>query len=142
MTASNFHSKPSVPAAVADLDLALVAEVLARNGCNVSDAAAELHVPPSDLRRLMWSKPKLQDEAFEVVEGRLDLAEKNIGEALRSDDPRMRVAASMFTLRNCRFTLIVETARVRYFRALLETCLFSRHPNWDWRPIFVHLKWD
>ena len=72
MTASNFHSKPSVPAAVADLDLALVAEVLARNGCNVSDAAAELHVPPSDLRRLMWSKPKLQDEAFEVVEGRID----------------------------------------------------------------------
>src|SRR5208283_4127188 len=42
----------------------------------------------------------------------------------------------------CRFTLIAETARVRYFRALPETRLFSRHPNWDWRPIFVHLKWD
>jgi hypothetical protein len=42
----------------------------------------------------------------------------------------------------CRFTLIAETGRVRHFRALSETRLFSRHPNWDWRPIFVHLKWD
>ena len=42
----------------------------------------------------------------------------------------------------CRFTLIAETGRVRHFRALPETRLFSRHPNWDWRPIFVHLKWD
>ena len=42
----------------------------------------------------------------------------------------------------CRFTLIAETGRVRDFRALPETCLFSRHPNWDCRPIFVHLKWD
>jgi hypothetical protein len=31
---------------------------------------------------------------------RLDLAEKNIYEALRSDDPRRRDAASMFTIRN------------------------------------------
>jgi hypothetical protein len=44
--------------------------------------------------------------------------------------------------RGCRFTLIAETGRVRHFRALPETRLFSRHPNWDWRPIFVHLKWD
>ena len=44
--------------------------------------------------------------------------------------------------RVCRFTLIAETGRVRHFRALPETRLFSRHPNWDWRPIFVHLKWD
>ena len=43
---------------------------------------------------------------------------------------------------DCRFTLIAETGRVRHFRALPETRLFSRHPNWDWRPIFVHLKWD
>jgi hypothetical protein len=42
----------------------------------------------------------------------------------------------------CRFTLIAETGRVRHFRALPETRLFSQHPNWDWRPIFVHLKWD
>jgi hypothetical protein len=36
--------------------------------------ALELGVPPSDLRRLMWSDQKLQDGAFEVVERRLDLA--------------------------------------------------------------------
>ncbi len=57
-------------------------------------------MPATDLRRLMWTNPRLQDQAFEVVEARLDKAEKNITEALHSDDPRMRVAASMFTLRN------------------------------------------
>jgi hypothetical protein len=40
------------------------------------------------------------DAAAEIEERRLDLAEKNIFEALRSDDPRRRDAASMFTLRN------------------------------------------
>jgi hypothetical protein len=48
----------------------------------------------------MWSRPDLQDQAFEVVEARLDKAERNIHEALYSDDPRMRVASSMFTIRN------------------------------------------
>jgi hypothetical protein len=100
MSASDFRSKPIVPAIVADLDLSEVAEVLARCGCNVSDAARDLNVPPSDLRRLLWANPALQDQAFEVVEGRLDLAEKNIAEALRSEDPRFRIAASIFTLRN------------------------------------------
>ena len=38
--------------------------------------------------------------AVELEERRLDLAEKNIYEALRSDDPRRRDAASMFTIRN------------------------------------------
>jgi hypothetical protein len=37
---------------------------------------------------------------LEVVEGRLDLAERNIAESLRSDDGRERLAASMFTIRN------------------------------------------
>jgi hypothetical protein len=93
-------SQPNVSATVADLDLAEVTEVLARHACNVTDAAADLNVPASDLRRLMWANPKLQDAAFEVVESRIDKAEKNINEALHSDDPRMRVAASMFTIRN------------------------------------------
>ena len=35
-----------------------------------------------------------------MEERRLDLAEKNIFEALQSDDPRRRDAASMFTIRN------------------------------------------
>jgi hypothetical protein len=91
---------PGVPATVANLDLAVVVEVLARHACNVTDAAQDLGVPPSDLRRLMWSNPKLQDEAFEVVEARLDTAEKNIAEALKSEDSRRRDAASFFVLRN------------------------------------------
>jgi hypothetical protein len=77
-----------------------VGEVLARHACNVTDAARDLGVPPSDLRRLLWANPKLQDGAFEVVEARLDTAEKNIAEALKSEDGRRRDAASFFVLRN------------------------------------------
>jgi Bacterial regulatory protein, Fis family len=93
-------SSPIVPATVADLDLNVISEALSRHGCNVSDAAKHLGVPPSDLRRLLWANPALHDQAFEVVEARLDLAEKNIGEALTSDDSRRRDAASTFTIRN------------------------------------------
>jgi hypothetical protein len=57
-------------------------------------------VPASDLRRLLWANPKLQNGAFEVVEARLDTAEKNIAEALKSEDSRRRDAASFFVLRN------------------------------------------
>jgi hypothetical protein len=90
----------NVPATVAGLDLAVVAAALERHACNITDAARTLDVPPSDLRRLLWSNPGLQDAAFEMVEARLDLAEKNIAEALTSDDSRRRDAASMFTIRN------------------------------------------
>jgi Bacterial regulatory protein, Fis family len=90
----------SLPATVADLDLPLVAEALARHSGNVTDAAAELRVPPSDLRRLLWANSSLQDQAFETVEARLDTAEKNIHEALASEDSRRRDAASFFVLRN------------------------------------------
>ena len=90
----------SLPATVANLDLLLVAEALARHGCNVTDAAADLKVPPSDLRRLLWDNSSLQDQAFETVEARLDTAEKNIHEALASEDSRRRDAASFFVLRN------------------------------------------
>ena len=48
----------------------------------------------------MWANPKLQDKSSEVVEGQLDLAEKNIAKSLRSNDGRERLAASMFTIRN------------------------------------------
>ena len=58
MSASNFHNKPIVPATVANLDLAVVVEALSRCGCNVTDAALDLGVPPSDLRRLLWANPK------------------------------------------------------------------------------------
>jgi hypothetical protein len=84
----------------ADLDHDVVAQTLARHSCNVSDAAAELGVRPSDLRRLMWGDPGLQDAAFEQVEARLDKAEANIFEALHSEDSRRRDAASFFVIRN------------------------------------------
>jgi hypothetical protein len=100
MNVSNFHKKPVVPATVADLDHTAVVDALARHGCNVTDAAQDLGVPASDLRRMMWANSSLQDQAFETVEARLDKAEKNIAEALDSDDSRRRDAASFFVLRN------------------------------------------
>ena len=54
----------------------------------------------ADLRRLLWARPQLADAAVEIEERRLDKAKQNIYEALRSDDPRRRDAASMFTIRN------------------------------------------
>jgi hypothetical protein len=50
----------------------------------------------ADLRSLLCAKPHLTDMAVELEERRLDLAEKNIYEALRSDDSRRRDAASFF----------------------------------------------
>jgi tRNA A58 N-methylase Trm61 len=55
----------------------------------------ELGVGSGDLRRLLWANPHLTDMAVELEERRLDLAEKNIYEALRSDDSRRRDAASI-----------------------------------------------
>jgi hypothetical protein len=100
MSASNFHAVPKVPDSVAHLDPDVVVEALSRHRVNDSDAAGELGVASADLRRLLWANPQLTDAAIEIEERRLDLAEKNIYEALRSDDLRRRDAASMFTIRN------------------------------------------
>jgi hypothetical protein len=93
---------PFVPSAVKDLDEDVVVEVLSRLGVNVSEAASELGVASGDLRRLLWANPKLTDAAAEIEERRLDLAEKNIAEALHSGDARLRIASSFFTIRNSR----------------------------------------
>jgi hypothetical protein len=93
-------AKPIVPESVKHLDPDVVVEVLSRHAINVSEAADELGVASADLRRLLWARPQLVDAAAEIEERRLDLAEKNIYEALRSDDPRRRDAATMFTIRN------------------------------------------
>ena len=100
MTASDFHGKPVVPNCVKHLDPDVVVEVLSRHGVNVSEAASELGVASGDLRRLLWARPQLADAAVEIEERRLDKAEANIFEALHSEDPRRRDAASMFTIRN------------------------------------------
>ena len=93
MSLSNFHTVPKVPDTVAHLDLGVVVEALSRHAINVSDAASELGVGSADLRRLLLAKPQLTDAAAEIEERRLDLAEKNIFEALKSDDPRRRDTA-------------------------------------------------
>jgi hypothetical protein len=100
MSASRFNVAPQVPNTVAHLDPDVVIETLSRHAINVSDAAAELGVASADLRRLLWAKPHLSDAAVELEERRLDLAEKNVLEGLKSDDPRTRLAASFFTIRN------------------------------------------
>ena len=100
MTASDFHGKPVVPDTVKHLDPDVVVEVLCRHGVNVFEAASELGVASSDLRRLLWARPQLADAAVEIEERRLDKAEANIFEALHSEDSRRRDAASMFTIRN------------------------------------------
>jgi hypothetical protein len=98
MSVTNFHLVPKVPDSVAHLDPDVVVEVLSRHGVNVSDAADELGVASADLRRFLCAKPHLTDMAVELEERRLDLAEKNIYEALRSDDSRvvMRLRCSPF----------------------------------------------
>jgi hypothetical protein len=100
VSVSNFVARSKVPDSVQQLDPDVVVEVLSRHGVNVSDAAGELGVASADLRRLLWANPKLTDAAVGIEERRLDLAEKNIYEALRSEDSRRRDAASMFTIRN------------------------------------------
>jgi hypothetical protein len=100
MTASNFHALPKVPGSVAHLDPDVVVETLSRHAVNISDAASELGVASGDLRKLLLAKPHLTDMAVELEERRLDLAERNIYEASRSDDSRRRDAASFFVIRN------------------------------------------
>ena len=89
---------PAVPDTVRDLDADVVIEVLSRHAVNVSEAARELEVNSADLRRLLWARPQMAAAAAEMEERRLDIAERNILEALTSDDPRMRMASAMFTV--------------------------------------------
>ena len=88
-----------VPDTVRDLDADVVIEVLSRHAVNVTEAARDLEVSSADLRRLLWARPQLAAAAAEMEERRLDIAERNILEALTSGDPRMRMASAMFTVR-------------------------------------------
>jgi hypothetical protein len=55
----------SIPESVKHLDVGMVREALIRNGARVSNAAGELRVPISDLRKLCLAVPRLMDVAFE-----------------------------------------------------------------------------
>ena len=89
-----------IPDSVSHLDIAVVAETLVKHAANVKSAAAELRVPASDLRQLTMVNQALIRAALEAEELRLDEAEANVLEALRSDDSRRRDAASYFIIKN------------------------------------------
>ena len=99
MTASDFHTKPVVPDSVKHLDADVVVEVLTRHGeCQRGGGRTRSCV--RGFAPFAVGAANLADAAVEMEERRLDLAEKNIYEALISDDSRRRDAASMFTIRN------------------------------------------
>jgi hypothetical protein len=100
MSVSKFCSAVSIPDTVSHLDVDVVVEVLSRHAFNVSDAARELGVGSADLRKLLLATPTLTAAAAEMEERRLDLAERNIYQALKSSDGRERLAASFFVVRN------------------------------------------
>jgi hypothetical protein len=89
-----------IPASCAHLDLAEVERELIRKDCNVSATAKALGVPVHDLRLLTRARPRLMDAAFEAVERSLDEAEAIVREAIESGDPRQRIAAAGYLLRN------------------------------------------
>jgi hypothetical protein len=89
-----------IPDSVAHLDIGVVAETLVKHGANVRSAAAELGIPPHDLRRLTLLNQALIEAAYEAEELRLDRAEAAVDEALKSDDSRRKDAAAYFILRN------------------------------------------
>src|SRR6516165_11854452 len=94
--------KPGIPESVRELDHDRVVAVLVATNVNISAAARRLHVPSSDLRRLMNANPDLLALAAEKEERRLDRAEEILDRELNSDDPRYSAAAAFFCLRNAK----------------------------------------
>ena len=78
---------PKVPAACADLDLALVERTLAKHFGDIPAAARELNISIPDLRRLTWAKPRLLEEAELECMGIVARAMGELIRALYSDDP-------------------------------------------------------
>jgi hypothetical protein len=89
-----------LPATVAHLDVDAVADVLINHPANIRNAARALNVPSGDLRKWVLLDERLSAAAVEAIELKLDVAEANLHEALGSEDPRRRDAASMFFLRH------------------------------------------
>jgi hypothetical protein len=98
--------KLGIPESVRDLDHDRVVAVLVATNVNISAAARRLHVPSSDLRRLMNANPDLLALAAEKEERRLDKAEAILDRELNSDDPRYSAAAAFFVLRNAKRAVV------------------------------------
>lgn len=81
----------NIPAACADLDLALVSRVLAKHYGDLPAAARELNIPTPDLRRLTWAKPELLEEAEDRCGEVVARAQSVVLQALYSDDPDRRM---------------------------------------------------
>jgi hypothetical protein len=82
---------PKVPASCEHLDPALVERVLAKHLGDIPAAARELAIPTPDLRRLIWSKPKLLEEAELERMGVIARAMSVVIQAVYSDDPRRQM---------------------------------------------------
>jgi hypothetical protein len=85
---------PRLPAACAHLDLDHVSSVLEKHYGALVPAARELEVSLIDLRRLIWSKPRLLDEAHELMQAVIEAAAGELIKAMFSNDPRRREWAS------------------------------------------------
>jgi hypothetical protein len=95
-------NRSRLPASCRDLDYDHVIAALVAANVNISDAATQLHVPSSDLRRLMNAIPELLALAIEKEERRLDKAEAILDRELNSEDSRCATAAAVFVLRNAK----------------------------------------
>jgi hypothetical protein len=84
---------PKVPAACADLDLALVGRTLAKHYGDIPAAARELKVSGPDLRHLTWARPEVLEEARDRCEDVVARAWGQLIEALYSDDLRSQMWA-------------------------------------------------
>ena len=92
----------SIPASCRALDYDAVVAALTASRVNVSQAARTLGIRSGDLRRALAVVPPLLDLVIEIDEERIDLAQQNVDEMLRSDDKLLRKEASFFVLRQSR----------------------------------------
>jgi hypothetical protein len=92
----------SIPASCRALDYDTVVAALVASRVNVSQAARTLGIRSGDLRRALAVIPALLDLVIEIDEERIDLAQQNVDEMLRSDDKLLRKEASFFVLRQSR----------------------------------------
>ena len=87
-----------VPECVQNLDLDLVEEVLTRHEGHAHNAAIELGVPLSALRKLTWAIPRLQDVAFTETEHLLDDAEAVVRQVVRGGNIERALRAAALVL--------------------------------------------
>ena len=85
---------PKFPPGCAHLDLREVERVLVRHRANISEAAKELGVSQTDLRKLTWHSPKLLEEALLWCDVYVNRCNGLLIEALHSKSRRRREWAS------------------------------------------------